>query len=165
MAGVPPVGRAALDAPPSVQPRAAIKPLPASAAPADRDAIRRAAIGLEAALFHQMLEAMEKAQLDEGFFGQGAAAGTQQTQFELLLSQALAERGPLGLADQIADQLSRRPVAPALTARPPAAHAGLPGPLQRSGTPSIPLDLSSPAFRFFQEGAQVSPLAVEKEGD
>ena len=71
--------------------------------------LRKAAAGLEEVLIKQTLETMAKAQLENaGFFGQGSAAGTEETQFEMLLSRALAEKTPLGLADQLADQLAGR---------------------------------------------------------
>lgn len=79
------------------------------ALPSDEMAeLRQAARGLEAALFRQLLEAMQKAQLEEGgFFGQQSTFAAHQTTFELFLADAMAENGPLGLADQIAEQLSR----------------------------------------------------------
>ena len=73
--------------------------------PGVRDQGGEAARGLEAVLLHQLISAMEKAQLDGGFFGKSAGAGARQTTFELLLSRALAENEPLGLAEKIAEQL------------------------------------------------------------
>ncbi|MDQ7007266.1 MAG: hypothetical protein Q9Q40_08540 [Acidobacteriota bacterium] len=71
------------------------------------EAIRKAARGLEAGLLRQMLRAMEKAQLEDGLFGGGAEGKTRAAAFELMLSEMLAEREPLGLAEQIAEQLER----------------------------------------------------------
>ena len=65
----------------------------------------RAARGLEAILVRQMLAAMERAQLEDGLFGKGPGTGTMATTFELLVSEALVEDAPLGLARQVAEQL------------------------------------------------------------
>ena len=72
------------------------------------EAIRKAARGLEAGLLRQMLRAMEKAQLEDGLLGGGAEGKTRAAAFELMLSEMLAEREPLGLAKQIAEQLERQ---------------------------------------------------------
>ncbi len=66
----------------------------------------RAARGLEAILIRQMLAAMERAQLEDGLFGRGPGTGTMATTFELLVSEALAEDAPLGLARQVVEQLA-----------------------------------------------------------
>lgn len=75
-------------------------------APPNNDAIRAAARGIEAALIRQMLRAMEKAQLENGLFGGSSAGKTRGTAFELMLSEALAENEPFGLAGQIEQQLA-----------------------------------------------------------
>ncbi len=74
----------------------------------DDAAIRKAAQGLEAGLLRQMLRAMEKAQLEGGLFGAGAEGKTRAAAFELMLSEMLAEREPLGLAEQIAEQIEQQ---------------------------------------------------------
>lgn len=74
--------------------------------PPNNDAIRAAARGIEAALIRQMLRAMEKAQLENGLFGGSSAGKTRGTAFELMLSEALAESEPFGLAAQIERQLT-----------------------------------------------------------
>ncbi|RMG47390.1 MAG: hypothetical protein D6718_03685 [Acidobacteria bacterium] len=79
--------------------------VPASGPREDREAVRRAARGLEAVLLRQMLAAMERAQLEEGLFGRSAGAGARQTTFEILLTEALAEAEPLGLAPRVAEEL------------------------------------------------------------
>lgn len=70
-------------------------------------AIRDAARGLEGALLREMFTAMERAQLEEGLFGKGPGSGAIQSTFELLLTEALGESEPFGVAEQIAAQLSR----------------------------------------------------------
>lgn len=88
---------------------AGIASIPASVASRATERVeeaRRAARGLEGLLIRQMLVAMERAQLEHGLFGQGPGSGTMATTFELLVSEALADRAPLGLARQIAGQLS-----------------------------------------------------------
>ncbi len=72
-----------------------------------REAIREAARGLEGALLREMLTAMERAQLEDGLFGKGPGSGAIQSAFELLLTEALGESEPFGVADRIADQLAR----------------------------------------------------------
>ena len=74
--------------------------------PPNSEAIRAAARGIEAALIRQMLRAMEKAQLENGLFGGSPAGKTRGTAFELMLSEALAESEPFGLASQIGQQLA-----------------------------------------------------------
>ncbi len=75
---------------------------------AETQAIRKAARGFEAMLLRELMSAMEKAQLEEGgFFGASSGFAAHQTTMELYLTEALAEREPLGLADDIARQLSR----------------------------------------------------------
>ncbi len=81
-------------------------PLAGKASRPTREQVREAARGLEAVLLRQLISSMEKAQLDGGFFGRSAGSGARQTTFELLLSQALAENEPLGLAEKIAEQLA-----------------------------------------------------------
>ena len=81
-------------------------PLAGKAARPTREQVREAARGLEAVLLRRLISSMEKAQLDGGFFGKSAGSGARQTTFELLLSQALAENEPLGLAEKIAEQLA-----------------------------------------------------------
>ena len=76
--------------------------------PKDAAAIRRAAQGLEAALVRRMLQAMEKAQLRGGLFGDSSAGKTRQTQFQMLLSEAMAKQEPFGIAEAIARQLGER---------------------------------------------------------
>jgi Rod binding domain-containing protein len=73
--------------------------------PRDVDALRRAAQGLEAALIRRMLQAMEKAQLQSGLFGGSSAGKTRQTQFQMMLSEALAEQEPFGISEAIVRQL------------------------------------------------------------
>ena len=110
---------------------------PVAAHPADGRAGQalRAARGLEGLLIRQMLVAMERAQLEHGLFGSGPGSGTMATTFELLVSEALARRAPLGLARQIADQLAGAPGRSARVAdlagpspaelAPPAVRQGL----------------------------------------
>ncbi|GAB4368072.1 MAG: hypothetical protein Kow0062_01010 [Acidobacteriota bacterium] len=99
-------------------------------AAAGREEALRAARGLEAVLIRQVLAAMERAQLEHGLFGQGPGTGTMATTFELLVSEALAERAPLGLADRIVDQLagdgSRRRTIEALVREIPAGELEVP---------------------------------------
>ncbi len=75
--------------------------------PAIQEKIREVAKGFEAGFLRQMIDAMERAQLDEGFFGSSAGSKTRQTTFQLLLSDALAQDGSLGLADQITEELTK----------------------------------------------------------
>ncbi len=79
--------------------------LPGAAPRETRQRVREAARGLEAVLLRQLISSMERAQLEGGFFGRSAGSGARQTTFELLLSRALAESEPLGLAEKIAEQL------------------------------------------------------------
>lgn len=86
--------------------------LPAASAAHETDRqraqIRKAAAGLEEALLRQALQAMSKAQLENGgFFGSGAAEGSYQTTFEMLLCESLAQGTPLGLAEKMTEQLTR----------------------------------------------------------
>ena len=76
--------------------------------PKDAAAIRRAAQGLEAVLVRRMLQAMEKAQLQGGLFGDSSAGKTRQTQFQMLLSEAIAKQEPFGIAEAIGQQLGER---------------------------------------------------------
>lgn len=69
--------------------------------------VRRAARGLEEVMLRQMLAAMERAQLENGLFGDGAGAGARGTAFQLMLSEALAAREPFGLAERVASQLGQ----------------------------------------------------------
>ncbi|UCF66052.1 MAG: hypothetical protein JSV80_09590 [Acidobacteriota bacterium] len=73
---------------------------------ASAQAVRQAARGFEAMLLHQMLTAMQRAQLENGLLGSGTGAGARQTAFELLLTEALAESEPLGLAGRLAEELA-----------------------------------------------------------
>lgn len=73
------------------------------------DPVREAARGFEALLLRQMLQAMQKAQLESGLFGKSAGSGTRQAAFDLMLTEALAETEPLGLAEQIQGELQERP--------------------------------------------------------
>lgn len=77
--------------------------------PISHDAIRRAARGFEAALVRRMLEAMEKAQLQSGLFGGSAEGKTRQTTFHMILSEAIAETEPFGLAEAVTRQLGGEP--------------------------------------------------------
>jgi Rod binding domain-containing protein len=89
-----------------------------------REAIREAARGLEAALLREMLTAMERAQLEDGLFGKGPGSGAIQSTFELLLTEALGETEPFGVADRIADQLARAAGAPAADSAGDPRQAG-----------------------------------------
>jgi Rod binding domain-containing protein len=91
-------------------------------APKDAAAIRRAAQGLEAALVRRMLQAMEKAQLKGGLFGESSAGKTRQTQFQMLLSEAIAEQEPFGIAEAISRQLGQEG-GPARTEPKKSGHA------------------------------------------
>jgi hypothetical protein len=140
---------------------APVNPAAASAAPhaareVDREAIRRAARGLEEVLLKQMIDAMVRAQLENGgFFGDGSAGGTRETTFEIMLSQALAERAPLGLADQLAGQLARDPAALAA-----AQGAGGPDP----ATLALPGGNTGVVFTKFTDGPQGHVGRTEKKG-
>ena len=71
------------------------------------EAIRKAARGLEAVLIREWVGAMERAQLESGMLGKGTGSGTRSTTFHLMLSDALAAEEPFGVANQIAEELSR----------------------------------------------------------
>ncbi len=119
----------------------------------ERERVREAARGMEAALVRQMLSAMERAQLEEGLFGSGPGAGAWQTAFQMFLSEALSEREPFGLAEGIADELLR--------GREGRAGAGLP-----DGPAGAELMLGvadgSDGFLFFREGTQAEPKVTDK---
>ena len=70
------------------------------------DAVRKAARGLEAVLIREWVSAMEKAQLESGVFGKSAGAGARSATFHLLLSEALGENEPLGIAGKVAEALT-----------------------------------------------------------
>ncbi|MBP7146471.1 MAG: hypothetical protein KBD01_02925 [Acidobacteria bacterium] len=124
---------------------------PGTAADTDqRAAIQKAARGLEAALLREMFKAMQRAQLEEGsFFGGSGEAGPRSTLFEVYLTEAIAEREPLGLAAKIADQLT------------PSGPAASPG---ASGASKPSADLGSPprSFGNMRSGAQVRLDVAEK---
>ncbi len=160
-------------------PRAAPDPKVLAAAAKERAAIRKAASGIEEALFKQMLEAMTRAQLESGsFFGTGSAAGTRETTFEMMLSQRLAEGSPLGLADQLTDRMMEHrglaAVAEAgthseVTASAVGAGLGAAGAVTRP-TGSDGMSAASPGgtstgvFNKFTATPQVRPPGADEEG-
>jgi len=129
---------------------------PGQAGKPTREEVRRAARGLEAVLLQRLISSMEKAQLEHGFFGRSAGAGAQRTAFELLLSQALAEAEPLGLAAKIAEQLAPGEDGADRLRAAAAAARGLPLPEALDGVP-----LSSGNFRV---GAQGGGIPAEEKG-
>ncbi len=119
-----------------------------AAAGPEQAQIRKAAAGLEEALLRQALQAMSRAQLENGgFFGSGAAEGSYQTTFEMLLCESLAQGAPLGLAEKMTEQLSRD--------RNAAKAAETARDLARDAT-------SAPVFRNFTRAPQV-PMGTAEE--
>ncbi len=76
--------------------------------PAMEEQIREVAQGFESAFIRRMLDAMQRAQLNEGFFGSSATGKTRSAQFQAVLSDLLAESEPLGLAEQIRAELTEQ---------------------------------------------------------
>ncbi len=138
-----------------------------AAAAKERAAIRKAASGLEEALFKQMLESMTHAQLESGsFFGTGSAAGTRETTFEMLLSQRLAEGSPLGVADQLADRMMHRrglaAVAEAGARADAATRAAAAGSAGMAA--NRPAGTTTHVFNKFTATPQVRPPGADEEG-
>ncbi len=77
---------------------------PASREPYPPEALPRAARAFEGLLWQQLLRVMRRAQLHEGFFGQGPGTAIYEGWFEQLLSERLAEGGSLGIADALLRQ-------------------------------------------------------------
>ena len=148
-------------------PKAAPDPKVLAAAAKERAAIRKAASGIEEALFKQMLEAMTRAQLESGsFFGTGSAAGTRETTFEMMLSQRLAEGSPLGLADQLTDRMmEHRGLAAVAEAGAKADTAALAAAAGSDGmSAASPGGTSTGVFNKFTATPQVRPPGADEEG-
>jgi Rod binding domain-containing protein len=147
-----------------------------AAAAKERAAIRKAASGIEEALFKQMLESMTHAQLESGsFFGTGSAAGTRETTFEMLLSQRLAEGSPLGVADQLTDRMmSHRGLAAVAEAGAHADTAALAATAASTATAATagsagmaairPGGTATHVFNKFTATPQVRPPGADEEG-
>ncbi len=127
---------------------------PDAAARESREAIREAARGLEAALLREMLTAMERAQLEDGLFGKGPGSGAIQSTFELLLTEALGETEPFGIADRVADQLA----GPAGDADPEIAE----NPRQERGSGPTPLREALDLAR--ESGLSFAQVPIYSEG-
>jgi len=72
--------------------------------PAETGELRKAAQSFEALFVQMMVQRMRDAQLDEGFFGQGAGSSVYEGMFESYLSDDLAQKSPLGIADMLLQQ-------------------------------------------------------------
>jgi len=115
--------------------------------------VEEAARGLEAVLLRQMLAAMEKAQLESGLFGTSPGSGALGTAFDLMLTEALGESAPLGLASQLASNLEGR--------------QDQLNQLLEAGNPDLyelvhELDFRPSGFDLFQSGAQESSAPSEE---
>jgi murein DD-endopeptidase MepM/ murein hydrolase activator NlpD len=87
----------------------ALSPAPSSTGPsagADAGRLRQASEAFEALLMQILLRTMRQAQLERGFFGDGAGADTYEGIAETHLAEALAASSPLGLARQIEQRWS-----------------------------------------------------------
>lgn len=82
-------------------PGASSRPDAAAASERERARLREAAEAFEAILVRSLLEAMRRAQLDEGFFGDGPGASTYEAMFEEELAGLIARHSPLGIADAL----------------------------------------------------------------
>ena len=65
------------------------------------DGLRRASVQFEALLYKEMLHAMVQGSTQGGFFGEGVGTETWQGLFESSMSDTLAGKGGLGMAEQI----------------------------------------------------------------
>jgi Rod binding domain-containing protein len=108
---------------------------PAPPAVPDRNKLLEQARKLEATLVRDMFVAMERAQLEQGFFGRGPATQGLEATFEHFLGDLLGHDRGLGLAEQMVDRWLAEP--------------------ER-------LDSGSGTSKFFQRVAQVERLAADK---
>lgn len=72
-----------------------------------KDELRKAAEGFEAIFIRQMLQTMRTG-LDESMFGSGPAGGIYADIADQAVSQAMASRGTLGIADNLYNTMVRR---------------------------------------------------------
>jgi len=80
---------------------------------AEAGRLRQASEAFEALLMQILLRTMRQAQLEQGFFGDGAGADTYEGIAETHLAEALAASSPLGLARQIEQRWAGDPAAAA----------------------------------------------------
>lgn len=64
-----------------------------------RAEIEGAAEHFESLLLRHLVQTLRETSLENGFFGKSAGSGTLESMFESFLADAMAEGGPLGLAE------------------------------------------------------------------
>ena len=72
----------------------------------ERVRLRQAAEAFEALMVKTLLKSMSKAQLENGFFGDGPGASTYQEIFEEQFAERIAEGSPFGMARMLEEQLA-----------------------------------------------------------
>jgi murein DD-endopeptidase MepM/ murein hydrolase activator NlpD len=83
----------------------------AAAEPATSD-LREAAQAFEGLFLQALVQRMRDAQLDEGFFGNGAGSAVYEAMFADYLGQQMALRSPLGIASMLEGQAAARTAPP-----------------------------------------------------
>ena len=84
-------------------------PAAVSSSDTDQARVRKAARAFESLLVQSLIKTMRRAQLEDGFFGEGTGSSTYEAMFDRYLADSLAERSPLGIAGMLEAQWLERP--------------------------------------------------------